>query len=63
MSNFNNKTSNKGTQEKKVYTALLPRVLSKAFISVFQTHCFNDGLRPDRHPNKGKSFVHVIQTV
>ena len=42
----------------KKYVSLLPRKPSKAFISTFQCHCFNDNLRADGHANKGKSWGH-----
>jgi hypothetical protein len=45
--------------DKKVYTALLPRKSSQAFINVFQSHGFNDALRPKDHPNKGRSNEHA----
>ena len=42
-------------------TALLPRKPSKAFISVYQSHCFDDNLRHSGHKNKGMSFGHFVE--
>lgn len=47
--------------EKKVYHALTPRKPSAAFISTFQSHSFDDNLRPFGHLNKGKSYAHRTQ--
>lgn len=45
------------------YVSLQPRKPSKAFISTFQSHCFNDNLRPADHKNKGKSWGHFVKDV
>lgn len=45
-------------KEKKVFVALLPRQPSQVFTSVFQSHCFDDNLRPSGHKNKGNSRGH-----
>lgn len=46
------------SKEKKVYVALLPRKPSQVFISVFQSHGFDDDLRPVNSKRKGTSESH-----
>lgn len=50
-------------KEKKVYVALLPRKPSQTFISVFQSHGFDDNLRPTNSKRKGTSAAHVVRTI
>lgn len=43
---------------KNKHHGLIPRKPSTHFVKVFQSHCFDDNLRPAGHPNKGKSWGH-----
>ena len=47
----------------KKYVGLLPRKPSAQFIATFQSHTFNDNLRPEGHANKGRSSGHFVQDI
>ena len=56
-------TPNSSKKEKKVYVSLLPRKPSVSFVNTFQSHTFNDHLRPADHPRKGTTAVHYVKDV